>query len=266
LAPLFIFVSKWGIRGAALATVLSQMAGTVLVTIHFTKTNSFLHFLPGYMKLKRFIIRDIISVGMSNFLMLISSSIVISFVNIRLEKYGGDFAIGAYGIINSLGNLAVMVVIGFNQGMQPIVGYNYGAQKTPRAIGAFKLTVLAGTCVTLLVFLMAEIFPHAISSAFTANGELIDLASTGLRLNLIMFPIVGFQIVTSNFFQSIGRANFSIFLSLTRQVLFLIPALIILPHFLGLNGVWLSSPLADFVSSVLTLLVLQWQLKKIKRQ
>lgn len=266
LAPLFIFVFKWGIRGAALATVLSQMAGTVLVTIHFTKTNSFLHFLPGYMKLKRFIIRDIISVGMSNFLMLISSSIVISFVNIRLEKYGGDFAIGAYGIINSLGNLAVMVVIGFNQGMQPIVGYNYGAQKTPRAIGAFKLTVLAGTCVTLLVFLMAEIFPRAISSAFTANGELIDLASTGLRLNLIMFPIVGFQIVTSNFFQSIGRANFSIFLSLTRQVLFLIPALIILPHFLGLNGVWLSSPLADFVSSVLTLLVLQWQLKKIKRQ
>lgn len=265
LAPTFIFGFKWGIRGAALATVLSQVVGTLSVTIHFSRTNSFLHFLPGYMKLKWPIIRNIISVGLPNFLMLISASIVVSIINISLEKHGGDFAIGAYGIINSLGNLAVMVVIGFNQGMQPIVGYNYGAQKIQRAIRTYKLTVLAGTCVTLFIFFMAEIFPRTLSAAFTSNEELIGLAANGLRINLMMFPIVGFQIVTSNFFQSIGRANISIFLSLTRQVLLLIPALLILPHFFGLNGVWLSSPVADFSSSLLTLTVLQWQMKKIKK-
>ncbi|MGE0079374.1 MAG: MATE family efflux transporter [Bacteroidales bacterium] len=265
LAPIFIFVFKWGIRGAALATVIAQFVGAVTATIHFTRVNSFLHFLPGYLKLRKSIIQDIISVGMSNFLMLISSSIVISIVNIRLQKYGGDFAIGAFGIINSLANLAVMVVVGFNQGMQPIVGYNYGAGKIPRVIRTFKLTIFAGSCVTLVGFLLAEFFPRAISSAFTSSTELIDLASTGLRLNLIMYPIVGFQIVTANFFQSIGKVKISIFLSLTRQVLFLIPALILLPLYFELNGVWLSAPLADFTSSLLTLVVLQWQIRKLKK-
>lgn len=265
LAPIFIFVFKWGIRGAALATVIAQTVGTATVVHHFSKTNSFLHFLPGYLKLRWTSIRDIISVGMSNFLMLIASSIVISIINISLRKHGGDFAIGAYGIVNSLGNLVLMIIIGFNQGMQPIVGYNFGAQKMPRVIRTFKLTILAGTAISCFGFLLAEVFPRTIATVFTTNADLINMAVIGLRLNLMMLPIVGFQAVTSNFFQSIGKANISIFLSLTRQVIFLIPALLILPQFMGLNGVWLSSSLADFTSALLTLIMLRWQIGKLKK-
>ena len=264
LAPLFIFVFKWGIRGAALATVCAQIAGSLLVILHFTKRNSFLRFLPGCLKLKIEIIKDIISIGMSNFLMLIAGSAVISIINLSLSKYGGDYAVGAYGIINSIGNLGAMIVIGFNQGMQPIVGYNYGACNIARVIRAFRLTILFATCVTSCLFLLAEIFPSAIASAFTTDNKLIELTTIGMRLNLLMFSIVGFQMVTSNFFQSIGKAKISIFLSVSRQVLFLIPALLILPHFLGLNGVWLGSPTADITSSILTFIVLKWQIKKIK--
>lgn len=265
LAPLFIFVFKWGIRGAALATVIAQIVGAAIVIHHFLRKTSFLHLLPGYMKLKWSSIRDIISVGMSNFLMLITSSIVISILNIGLAKYGGDFAIGAYGIVHSLGNLVVMVILGFNQGMQPIVGYNFGAKKIPRVIRTYKLTILAGTCVACVGFIMAEVFPRAIASVFTNDAQLIELATVGLRLNLMMFPVVGFQVVTANFFQSIGKAKVSIFLSLTRQVLFLIPALFILPLFWGLNGVWLSAALADFLAALLTLIVLQWQIRRLKK-
>lgn len=263
LAPLFIFVFHWGIRGAALATVIAQAIGTFWSVIHFSKIGSFVHFLPGYMRLKKVIIRDIISIGMSSFIMLLSASVVISILNLGLGKYGGDYAIGAFGIINSIGNLTVMVVIGFNQGMQPIVGYNYGARQIPRVLRTFKLTIFAGTGVTFFGFLLAEIFPQQIASVFTSNNELITLAVNGMRLNMMMFPIIGFQVVASSFFQSIGKAKVSIYLSLTRQVVFLIPALLILPRFLGLNGVWLGAPVADLTSSLLTLFVLKWQLNKI---
>ena len=263
LAPIFIFVFNWGIRGAALATVCAQFIGTLNAVYHFTKLDSFVRFLPGYMKLKKKIIGEIVSIGLPNFLMLIFGSLVISIFNLSLRKYGGDFAIGAFGIIASIANLAAMIVIGFNQGMQPIVGYNFGAKQIPRAISAFRLTVFAATCVTTFMFLLAELFPHFIASAFTNNEELLDLAVMGMRLNLLLFPIVGFQIVTASFFQSIGKAKFSIFLSLSRQVLFLIPALFILPHFWQLKGVWLAGPVADFASSLLTLFVLRWQLNKL---
>jgi putative MATE family efflux protein len=266
LAPIFIFVFKWGIRGAALATVCAQFIGTINAVYHFTKLDSFVRFLPGYMKLKKKIIGEIVSIGLPNFLMLIFGSLVISIFNLSLRKYGGDFAIGAFGIIASIANLAAMVVIGFNQGMQPIVGYNFGAKKIPRSLRAFKLTVFAATCVTTFMFLLAEIFPRFIASAFTNNEELLNLAVMGMRLNLLLFPIVGFQIVTASFFQSIGKAKFSIFLSLSRQVLFLIPALFILPHFWQLEGVWLAGPVADFASSLLTLFVLRWQLNKLHKE
>lgn len=263
LAPIFIFVFNWGIRGAALATVIAQFIGTASTVIHFSKINSFVHFLPGYMRLKKVIIRDIFSIGMSNFFILMCGSAVFLIMNLSLKKYGGDYAIGAFGIIGSIVNLVIMIVMGFNQGMQPIVGYNYGARKMPRVIKAFKLTILAATCVTCFGFLLAEIFPRLIATAFNNDSVLIDMSVTGMRLFLMMLPVVGFQIVTSSFFQSIGKAKISIFLSLTRQVLFLIPAILILPHFLGLNGVWLGGPVADFSSSLLTLLVLQWQIRKL---
>ncbi len=263
LAPLFIFVFHWGIRGAALATVFAQLTGAATAGFHFTKISSFVHFLPGYMKLKKVIIKDIISIGMSQFLILICASVVVSIMNLSLRKYGGDYAIGAFGIINSIGNLTVMVVLGFCQGMQPIVGYNFGAKQIPRVIKTFKLTIVAGTIVTSFGFLLAELLPRLISTAFTNDSMLIEMSTTGMRLNLMMFPLVGFQIVTSSFFQSIGNAKISILLSLTRQVLFLIPALLILPHLWGLNGVWLGSPAADITSTLLTLLVLRWHIKRM---
>ena len=264
LAPLFIFGFHWGIRGAALATVFAQLTGAATAAFHFTRISSFVHFLPGYMKLKKVIIKDIISIGMSQFLILICASIVVSIMNLSLRKYGGDYAIGAFGIINSIGNLTVMVVLGFCQGMQPIVGYNFGAKQIPRVIKTFKLTIVAGTVVTSFGFLLAELLPRLISSAFTNDSMLIEMSTTGMRLTLMMFPLVGFQIVTSSFFQSIGNAKISILLSLTRQVLFLIPALLILPHFWGLNGVWLGSPAADLTSTLLTLLVLRWHIKRMR--
>lgn len=266
LAPVFIFVLKWGIRGAALATVLAQLTGTIITAYHFTRISSFVRFLPGYMKLKREIIRDIISIGMSNFLMLIVGSLIISLFNLSLARYGGDFAIGAFGILYSVSNLAVMVVIGLNQGMQPVVGYNFGAGKIKRVTRALKLTVISATGVTSFMFLLAEIFPRLIASAFTSSEQLVNLAVEGMRLNLLMFPVVGFQMVTSSFFQSIGKAKFSIFLSLTRQVIFLIPALYILPHYLQLDGVWLAGPAADFSSALLTFVILRWQTGKLTRE
>jgi len=264
LAPLYIFIFHWGIRGAALATVCAQLTGTVWVLFHFVRSDSFVHFLPGYMRLKAKIIREIFSIGMSNFLMLLCASAVVLIMNLRLEKYGGDLSIGALGIIGAIGNLIAMIVIGLNQGMQPIAGYNFGARKYLRVTGTFNYTVLAATTVATFGFLLAELLPRQIASAFTTDRELINLSTGGMRLYLLMMPVAGFQMVTSSFFQSIGKAGISIFLSLSRQVLFLIPALIILPVFLGLRGVWLSVPSADLISSVLTFFVLRWQLKKIR--
>jgi len=263
LAPLFIFVFGWGIRGAAFATVVAQMTGTAWVLNHFFRAKSFVHFLPGYFRLRKLIISDIFSIGMSNFVMLLTASMVNLIMNLSLKKYGGDFAIGAFGIIVSIANLIVMIVLGFNLGMQPIVGYNFGAGKMHRVFQTYRYTLIAGVCVTTTGFLMAQIFPGAIASAFTTSSELTDLAVIGMRLNLLAFPIVGFQIVTTTFFQSIGKAGISIFLSFSRQVLFLIPALLILPHFLGLKGVWLSTPTADIVASVVTFVILRWQMKKL---
>ena len=263
LAPVFIFVFDWGIRGAALATVCAQFAGTLTAIIHFSKLSSFVRFLPGYMKLKWNIIKDIISIGLSNFLMLIGASVVVSIVNLSLKQYGGDYAIGAFGIINSIANLIVTIVIGFNQGMQPIVGYNFGAKKIPRMIKAYQMTVFCAMGVSTFGFLIGEIFPGLIASAFTTSQELIDLVVVGMRLDFLMFPVIGFQMVTANFFQSIGKAKISIFLSLTRQILFLIPALLILPPMIGLKGIWLSGPFADLSSSVFTFLVMKWQVKKL---
>lgn len=260
LAPLFIFVFKWGIRGAALATVLAQIFGTIWVFFHFMSPSHSIYFLPGYFKLKIKVIREIISIGIANFLMLTVASLVVVIINLGLEKHGGDLAIGAFGIINSIMNLIVFIVIGINQGMQPIAGYNYGAMQYDRVKHVFKLTVIAGTAISTIGFLLGEIFPRQISSLFTSNHELIGLSTNGMRIAVMMFPIVGIQMVTSSFFQSIGKAWISIFLSLSRQVLLLIPLVIILPHYFGLNGVWYSMPLSDLVSSLLTVLVLRKQL------
>jgi putative MATE family efflux protein len=266
LAPVFIFWFKWGIKGAATATVCAQFFGMVWNTTHFMKKSNYIHFVPKYFRLRLKIILNIFSIGMSTFIMFACSSLIVIIMNIKLAKYGGDFAIGAFGIMISIINLFMMVVLGFNQGMQPIAGYNYGARQLVRVKRVYRDTVFAGLCVTGFGALMIESFPSLFASAFTSNRELIDITTHAMRIGCIAFAIVGFQMVTSNFFQSIGHAHISVLLSLSRQVIFLIPALLILPGIWGLNGVWLATPAADFLSSLFTFFVLRYRMKKLEKE
>ena len=185
-------------------------------------------------------------------------------LNGRLAAKGGDLAIGAYGIINSYGILFVMFVIGLCQGMQPIVGYNYGARKIDRAKKAFFLAIKVGTAITTFGFLLIELFPKTAATVFTTDATLVGITVEGLRYVFLLFPFVGFQIVTSNFFQSLGKVHLSIFLSLTRQVIFLIPALYICSALFDLKGVWIATPVADFLAIVVTFVILKLQMKKLK--
>jgi putative MATE family efflux protein len=263
LAPLFIFVFGWGIRGAALATVIAQIIGTAGPLPHFLRAASTVHFCRGCFRPQWKIIEGILSIGMSNFAMLSCASLVQVIVNLRLMRYGGDFAIGAFGIINTLAMLFVTIAMGVNQGMQPIAGYNFGARHFDRVKLVYRDAVIAATCATSCGFLLAELFPRAVASAFTGDPQLVAQSAKGMRLILAMFPIVGFQMVTSNLFQSIGKAKISIVLSLSRQVLFLIPALVVLPLYWGLNGVWLAGPSSDLAATLTTLLVLKTQFRRL---
>lgn len=254
LAPLFIFVFHWGIRGAATATAIAQLGGFAWVMLHFTNKNSFLHFQRGYFKLQTKLVKDIVSIGLSPFLINLGASLIAMIVNISLAKYGGsqsDMAIGAYGIINSIALLFIMTVIGLNMGMQPIAGYNFGARKNARVYSVYKKTVAAATLVTTAGFAFAMLFPTAIASAFTENKALISQSVKALHYVMLMFPLIGFQMVTSNFFQSIGKASLAILLSMSRQLLFLIPFLLVFPRFWGETGVWTAIPCSDFCACLI---------------
>lgn len=266
LNPLFIFVFHWGIRGSALATVISQIIVLSWQIYLFNNKNNFLHFQKGTFKLKRRIVIDSLSIGMSPFLMNTASCIIVILINKGLLKYGGDLAVGAYGIINRIAFLFVMITIGLNQGMQPIAGYNYGAAHYSRVRKVLKKAITYATIIMSIGFIIVQLTPHTVASIFTSDQKLIDLSTTGLRIVFIFYPIVGFQMVTSTFFQSIGMPNKAIFLSLTRQVLFLIPCLLILPHFFGITGIWASMPIADFVACTVAAIMLYFQFAKIKNK
>ena len=266
LAPLFIFVLKWGIRGAALATVIAQTSMLIWQLSYFSNIQNYIHFKRGAFRLNRKIVTDAMAIGLAPFLMNSAGSIIIIIINQNLIKHGGDLAVGAYGVINRVASLFAMVVFGLTQGMQPIAGYNFGAKQFDRVNAVMKLTVLLATAVMTVGFLISEIFPHAVAAAFTTDEELINIVVPGLRIVMILFPIVGFQMVASTFFQSIGMAGKAIFMSLTRQVLFLLPCLIILPTFFGVKGVWYSMPAADMLSSIIaaSLLITQYRKSYIK--
>ncbi|MEG1610093.1 MAG: MATE family efflux transporter [Bilophila sp.] len=266
LAPLFIFWLGWGIRGAALATVLSQFVGMLWVLSHFMRPDSFVRFQPGIYKLRKRIILSIFSIGMAPFLLYVCGCIVVAIINTDLSTYGGDMAIGAFGILNRVLILFVMVVIGLTQGIQPIVGYNYGAKQLDRVKLALKYGIFAGVGITTFGLLAAELFPESIARMFTDDEALIALTVRGLRVATLAFPLVGCQIVISNFFQSIGRAKLSVFLSLTRQLLFLVPCLLILPFFWGLDGIWISMPLSDALAFLTSTLVLTLFLKELRKK
>lgn len=264
LNPLFIFGFKWGIRGSALATVISQALVLLWQIRLLNNKNNFIHIKRDIFKLKRKIVRDSFSIGMSPFLMNFAASVITVLITKGLVKYGGDLAVGAYGIVNRIAFLFVMVVLGLNQGMQPIAGYNYGAKQFSRVNEVLKKTILLATCVMTIGFAIVELFPNAIASVFTRSKEQIDLTVDGLKIVFLFFPIIGFQMVVSTFFQSIGMAKKAIFLSLTRQVILLIPCLIILPDFFGIKGIWISMPVSDLLSTILTAVLLILHYKNSK--
>ena len=265
LNPLFIYGPDWGIRGSAIATVLAQTISLLWQMKVFNNPKELVHFKRGIYKLKGSIVRDTLGIGMSPFLMNSCACLIVILINRGLGHYGGDLAIGAYGIVNRVVFLFIMIVIGLNQGMQPIAGYNYGAQKYDRVLKVLKVTMLWGTLVTTLGFLVGELMPEWCARAFTTDKELIDISAKGMRIIVMFYPLIGMQMVTTNFFQSIGQAGKSIFLSLTRQLLFLVPLLLVLPQFMGVKGVWLAMPMADAISCIVTGTMLVIQYRKFKQ-
>ena len=263
LDPLFIYVFGMGIRGAAVATVISQSISLVWQLKIFANKQELIHFRRNSFKLRRRIARDTITIGMPQFLMNMAACLVVLLINQGLVRFGGDLAVGAYGIINRLVFVMVMIVIGFNQAMQPIAGYNYGANQMPRVMQVLKLTMIAATVVTTTAFLVFLLGAEYVVRAFTTDDELARLSAEGLRIVVTVFPIVGFQMVVANFFQSIGKPGKSIILSLSRQVLVLIPSLLILPQFFGVKGVWWSLPLSDAISTVIAVVLI---LREIRLQ
>lgn len=266
IAPIFIFVLGWGIRGAALATLLSQMIGLAWVLVHFFNKKSYVHFDKHHSRLKADIVKRIFSIGLSPFLMNACSCLVVIIINRSCIKYGGDLAVGAYGITNRILMLFAMVALGITQGMQPIIGYNYGARQTARVHRTLTFGILIATLVTSLGFVMAQLIPTPIVRLFTTDATLIELSANGLRITCLAFCLIGGQIVISNFFQSIGKAKVSIFLSLSRQLIFLIPALLILPGYWGIDGVWASLPLSDSISFFIALAALWIYMKGNKKR
>lgn len=261
LDPIFIFVFDMGIKGAAVATVISMFVSAVFVMIHFFDKRSFVHFEKGAFRLKARIIKNIVSIGLAPFLMNTAACVVNILMNNLLVKNGGDLAIGAFGIINSYGILVVMTVMGLCQGMQPIMGYNYGAGKLKRLKETLKLSIRVSVIIMCVGFVAGELFPRQLATAFTNDDELIGLTTHGIRIVFMLFPLIGFQIIVANFFQSIGKAKQAIFMSLSRQVVFLMPFLYIFGELWGLTGVWLALPASDLTATIVAVFFLNYAKK-----
>lgn len=273
LDPLFIFVFDMGIKGAAIATVLAQTVSLVWQLRLLTNKNEVLHFENGKVfTYDRKIARESLKIGLSPFLMNMASCFVVLLINNQLRRYGdqmgegvGDIAIGAYGIVNRIIFLFVMIVMGFNQGMQPIAGYNYGAGNYDRVLKVFWQTVGWATLCTTLGFVVGVFVPEVAVRLFTSDTTMIDIAANGFTIAVVAFPIVGIGMVASNFFQSIGMAGKAIFLSLSRQVLFLIPCLVVVPLFFDIRGVWMALPISDAISSVVSVVLILGLIRKFKQ-
>lgn len=265
LDPIFIFTFDMGIEGAAVATVLAQVIALVWLFKLFSNKNELIYLEKGIYGLQKNLVSNIIGIGMAPFLMNLAACFIVILINKGLKLYDGDLAIGAFGIVNRISFLFVMIVMGLNQGMQPIAGYNYGAQQYHRVNHVMKLTVIAATIVTTVGFLIGELIPELTVKAFTTDPTLVSMSARGMRIVVMFFPIIGFQMVTSNFFQSIGMARKAIILSLSRQVMILIPCLIILPLFWGADGVWFSMPISDAAASVIAAIMLYRQFKQFKQ-
>jgi putative MATE family efflux protein len=264
LVILFVWWFRWGIQGAALATVTSQTMAMCWQIKLFSNKNEILHLKRGIYKLKKQLVTNIVAIGISPFLMNVTSCVIVIFMNNQFVHYGGDMAVGAYSIANSVVMMFFMFVMGMCQGMQPIVGYNYGAEKYDRMLRCLFLAIGCATAILLVGWGLSMLFPRQIARIFTTDATLIDLAARGIRLDMLVFFVVGSQATITHFFQSIGKVKVSIFLSLSRQLFLLLPMAYVFPLFWELDGVWYSMPASDFLSFAMTIPMLMWYMKKFK--
>lgn len=265
LDPIFIFEMGLGIQGAAIATVIAQMCALAFVLYKLSNKNDLLHLHRGIFSLRKVIVRKIFSIGLSPFCMQMCACLVVILINKGLTNHGGDLAIAAYGIVNGITFLFVMIVMGVCQGMQPIAGYNFGAKQFDRVDEVLKKSIFLATAIMCVSFVVSEFFPQYPVSWFTSDPKLTKITIEGMRIIVLMSPVVGFQIVVANFFQSIGMAKKSIFISVSRQLVFLIPFLIVFPEIWGTNGVWLSITAADGICTIIAAIMLM-QFYKNKRK
>lgn len=265
LAPVFIFVFDWGMRGAAFATICSQTIGLVWVLSHFFNRNTYIRFRKASMRLKTRIVRTIFSIGMSPFFMNVCACCVVIFINHRLLTYGTDMSVGAFGILNRVQMLFVMVVMGLAQGIQPIAGYNYGSGQWNRVKQTIRKGIIVASSITTLGCLCCVFVPQMFVGMFTDNPELSKQSVTALRFGMAMFPFVGSQIIICQFFQSIGKAGIAIFLSLSRQLVFLLPGLALLPLWMDVDGIWMSMPISDLLAAITATAMYAWQMRRFNK-
>ena len=260
----FVWWFRWGIRGAAFATVTSQTLALCWQMRILSDKRELLHLKKGIYKLRGDLVRNIIAIGISPFLMNATSCIIVIFMNNQFVRYGGDMAVGAYSIANSVVMMFFMFVIGVTQGMQPIIGYNYGAQRYDRMLRCLWIAIAVATGILLFGWILCMLVPSHIARIFTTDATLIRLSARGIELDMLVFFVVGSQAVTTNFFQCIGKVKISIFLSLSRQLILLLPMAYVFPLFWGLDGVWYSMPASDFLSFLMTIPMLLWYVRKFK--
>jgi putative MATE family efflux protein len=263
LNPLFIFVFHWGVRGSALATVFTQIVISAYIIYHFTLGKSSLKLHKKNLKIEFAVLMKIFAIGLAPFLLQIAASITAFLFNHTLLIYGGEMAIAAMGVISRTAMMLLMPIFGINQGVQPIIGFNYGAKKYDRVKKALLLATVSATAICVAGFAATQLFSHEIIGLFNSNSDLMHIGTRGIRIFLIMLPIIGFQIITTNYFQAVGKAAQAIFLSLTRQVLFLIPLILILPAFFNLDGIWIAGPLSDLLAAVVAGILLFKELRHL---
>ena len=266
LVVMFVWWFRWGIRGAALATVTSQSLALCWQMWIFSDKKELLHLKRGIYRLKSQLVKNIVAIGISPFLMQTTSCVIVIFMNNQFVHYGGDMAVGAYSIANSVVMVFFMFVMGMNQGMQPIVGYNYGAEKYDRMFRCLWITIACATAILLVGWGLSMAFPRQIARIFTTDETLLTLSARGIRLDMLVFFVVGSQAVITNFFQCIGKVKVSIFLSLSRQLILLLPMAYVFPLFWDLDGVWYSMPASDFGSFAMTIPMLMWYMKRLRRE
>ncbi len=267
LDPIFIFGLNMGVKGAAYATVLSQLVLCIWVIAHFRSKRSLIRLRMRNFKVRKDIAWYIVTIGFAPFSMQMASSLVFGTFNVQLIKHGGDIAVGAMGIVMSIAMLLVMTIIAINMASQPIISFNYGAKDFKRVKQTLVISLIAATVISVIGFLLGELFPRTIIKMFNSkDADLLEIGVRGLRIFLLALPLVGFQVITGNYFQSTGKAGLATLISLLRQVIILMPILLILPNYLGLDGVWMAGPISDTLSAIITSFFLMREIRKLNER